>query len=439
MRNRPQPEFLEFVESLFDVMPVGIVVIDDQNTVIWANRFWNAIQERIGGRVSRIEVGDDYLANVAGALTIRSTPLSQIATAIRDVRDNDQPVATIECQVLADDGPRWLEITTQLLDVDDRQLIAVLHQEITERKERERSLEWFREAVDHAPEPMIIGDGDGRIEYANRAFVGWSGLTVEEVRGESIWLHAGDDRDPGMESAVWDALRAGKPWREDLRYRSLEGELRWQSLTVAPIRDEAGGISRLISIVRDITERRKFIEELTQRAYYDSLTGLPNRTLFLDRLSHAHTRAQRSNQPLAVMFLDLNGFKRLNDRFGHQTGDVVLAEIARRLSTCLRTSDTVARSGGDEFNFLLEEIATQDDAIAVARRVVREIQRPLPIDDKSVTVSASIGIAFDTSAVVDPELLLQRADIALYHAKARREDRCVVYQEHMTMPNRDRV
>jgi diguanylate cyclase (GGDEF)-like protein len=168
----------------------------------------------------------------------------------------------------------------------------------------------------------------------------------------------------------------------------------------------------------EIQDRRRTEKQLREKSFHDALTGLPNRGLFFDRLSHANARAKRhKGAQFAVLFLDLDGFKGVNDRLGHLAGDELLIALARRLEECVREVDTVARLGGDEFAILLERLGGTGDAVRVAKRVLRRIAEPLPLDGREVTVGASIGIAVSPAGEQSPEKLLRDADMAMYRAK----------------------
>ncbi len=188
--------------------------------------------------------------------------------------------------------------------------------------------------------------------------------------------------------------------------------------SVAPIRNQDGNITGAILVFQDITQRKQTEAQLHRNAFYDALTALPNRVLFHDRLKQAFERSKRrNNYRFAVLFLDLDSFKEINDRFGHGMGDDVLVAIARRLESSLRSGDSVARFGGDEFTILLEEIKDVTDATNVAKRIQDTLKLPLHINGHQMLITASIGIALNSSSYDQPESLLRDADIAMYHAK----------------------
>jgi diguanylate cyclase (GGDEF)-like protein/PAS domain S-box-containing protein len=181
---------------------------------------------------------------------------------------------------------------------------------------------------------------------------------------------------------------------------------------------------------RDVTERARSEERLTYRAFHDALTRLPNRDLFFDRLERALAHARRTDNPVAVIFLDLDDLKAVNDGYGHRSGDLLLQELAGRVRMCVREGDTVARLSGDEFTVLLEEAGELSDALQIAQRIVQELRKPLRLGDHTVHPTASLGLAVSDSDV-SPEELVRRADSAMYHAKSQGKGKCVVFEEGM--------
>jgi diguanylate cyclase (GGDEF)-like protein len=204
--------------------------------------------------------------------------------------------------------------------------------------------------------------------------------------------------------------------------RRKNGMLYYEEKTISPLLDEKGKITHFVSTGKDITESK-----ITRLAFYDPLTGLVNRVLFMDRLEHEISHARRSKQTIAVMFLDLDGFKGVNDGLGHEAGDKLLVEFARRISALMRRSDTFARIGGDEFAVLLKEIKNQLDAEDVANKILQTMESEWLVDGKQVSIGVSIGISLYPSEEVDAGGLLKKADQAMYQAKLGGRNRYSLY------------
>ncbi|BAY42865.1 response regulator receiver modulated diguanylate cyclase with PAS/PAC sensor [Scytonema sp. HK-05] len=208
--------------------------------------------------------------------------------------------------------------------------------------------------------------------------------------------------------------------------------------SIAPIRDDDGNMIGTVLLFQDITQRKRIEAQLVRNAFYDALTGLPNRVLFLERLSQVFERGKRrNNERYAVLFLDLDGFKKINDSFGHSVGDDLLMEIARRLESCLRSGDTVARFGGDEFAILIEDIKDVTDATNVAKRIQESLRLPVELKEHEILIAASIGIALNCSSYEQPENLLRDADMAMYHAKQQGKARYVVFNSQKSLDTND--
>ncbi|MEH2349339.1 MAG: diguanylate cyclase [Nostoc sp.] len=230
------------------------------------------------------------------------------------------------------------------------------------------------------------------------------------------------DKDVGekIQNLAKDAIEAGEVFNlpENCTLIAKDGKEIAIGDNIAPIRDRDGNITGTVLVFQDITKRKETEAELIRNAFYDGLTELPNRVLFLDRLRQTIERSKRrSDYYFAVLFLDLDGFKEINDRFGHGIGDDFLVAIARRLESCLRGGDTVARFGGDEFTVLLEDIKDITDATNVAKRIQESLRSPLNLNGYELSTTASIGITWNFSSYEEPATLLRDADIAMYRAK----------------------
>lgn len=281
------------------------------------------------------------------------------------------------------------------------------------------ALAWRSHAVDASDDAIVITDAEGVIEYANPAFFALTGYSAAEAVGQTPRLLKSGCQSPAFYSRLWATIRGGTPWRGEVVNRRKDGSYYHDLLTVSPVRNAHGRVVRFISTHHDISQRKRMEDELTEMAHFDPLTGLPNRALFLDRSRRAVVEARREQSGFALLFIDLDGFKAVNDRHGHETGDVLLREVARRVAACLRETDTVARQGGDEFAVLLRGVHRADVAGAIAQKIIDAVGALREVAGCSCHVGASVGIAVHPDQGVDVESLLRNADSAMYEAKRR--------------------
>jgi diguanylate cyclase (GGDEF)-like protein/PAS domain S-box-containing protein len=271
-------------------------------------------------------------------------------------------------------------------------------------------------------EGILALDRDGRVEFTNPAASAILGWTEEELLArrphETLHSAAHDGRhDPRC--PLVSPLITGEPTRiEDDLFATRDGIALPVAYTSSPVVREGELVGTVIAF-HDISERKDFERQLTHQAFHDSLTGLPNRALFLDRLAHAQARAGRNGGTHALLFIDLDRFKVVNDSLGHQIGDELLVQVADRLHGCLRGTDTLARFGGDEFVALLEDLEDEEEAIAITERILEQVRNPFPVAGRELSVSCSIGMVVGNGGADDPDECLREGDVAMYRAKAR--------------------
>ncbi|MCB1857595.1 MAG: EAL domain-containing protein [Gammaproteobacteria bacterium] len=294
-----------------------------------------------------------------------------------------------------------------------------LEQEITRSERMAISLRKLSSAVEQSGSGVVITDKAGRIEYVNPKFSEITGYQLEDIKSKTPSFLRSELTSRETHKQLWDTIMAGKSWVGDLRNRRKNGELYWSHLSIAPIVQPSGEITNFVATSEDITQMKDAQEEMKRLAYFDTLTNLPNRRLFRDRLQRTTTSLQRSGGQAALMFLDLDQFKRINDTLGHDAGDALLCEVAHRLKDIVREDDTIARLGGDEFTLLLQNIKGLGAARKVAQKILSSLHVPFVLAGREVGVTTSIGITLLPEDGMDTGVLMKNADLAMYEAKKR--------------------
>ncbi len=281
-------------------------------------------------------------------------------------------------------------------------------------------------------ESLMVCDGAGRIQMVNRAFTDTTGYTPEEVIGKSPSMLSSGKHDMAFYANFWYSLLRDGRWQGEIWNRRKNGEIYPELLNISTVTNSEGDIIYFVAVFSDITERKRNEEIIAFQAFHDALTGLPNRTLFKDRLEQALSLGRRDQErKVAVMLLDLDRFKIINDTLGHNVGDQLLQEVAHRLRGCLRESDTVARLGGDEFTLLLPQIDKPEDAALVAAKILEALRQPFHLGGKDLFVTPSIGISVFPEDGDDADTLIKRADSAMYYVKERGRANFYLYTDEL--------
>ena len=320
-------------------------------------------------------------------------------------------------------GGRWVFFTAAPLRDDTGQLIGAIEtlQDVTERKQMEAQLR-IAAIVFDAQEGMVITDADGIILRVNASFSRITGYLAEDAVGKNMRLLRSGRQPPNFYKAIWASIAHGGSWQGEIWNQRKNGEVYPQWLGITAVKGDAGDITHYVGTFTDITFRKAAEDEIKHLAFYDALTDLPNRMLLNDRMQQALVTAKRENGRVALMFLDLDKFKPVNDTFGHEVGDKLLKEAARSILECSRESDTVARIGGDEFIVLLRSVVNAHDAFIVAEKIRAALSQPFNLDNHRITISSSIGIALFPDHGSDGVELSKNADIAMYQAKKTGRD-----------------
>ena len=295
--------------------------------------------------------------------------------------------------------------------------LRLLREREDARRKSRYSLWLVDQAFELTQDGMMITDANGVIEKVNPAFVRLTGYSEAELVGNTPRLLGSGRQPPEFYRDMWQTLRESGHWRGELWNRRKDGAIYRESLSINGIRGPNGDISNYVAVCADITQRQLAQERLGYLATHDQLTGLPNRTLLGERLTQAIARARRGTTHVAVMFVDLDGFKAVNDTLGHGIGDETLITVARRLRAELREADTVARLGGDEFAIVLEDVANIEYVAPLAEKLVSAVGGIDTINGCRIHITPSIGIALYPDDAIEPDLLLSLADESMYVAK----------------------
>jgi len=307
-----------------------------------------------------------------------------------------------------------------------------VYADITARKEAEEKLRLSATVLEHIADGVMVIDTAGKIVAVNPAFSQITGYTEQEALGRDRSLTRSGRHDDGFYQALWDELVQTGFWRGEIWNLRKSGELYLEWLTLSAVRDNRGQTTHYVGVASDITLVKEAQEKLDHLAHHDPLTALPNRLLFHDRLQHALQRAARMGEKLALLFIDLDRFKNVNDTLGHHIGDELLKQVARCLSEKLREGDTLARLGGDEFIVLLENVDGEFGASLVADKLVTMFEQPFMVAGHELFVTCSVGISLFPADATDLNMLIRNADVAMYQAKARGRNGYSFYAPSMT-------
>jgi len=327
---------------------------------------------------------------------------------------------SIEFRMQHKDG-RYINVLSRAGAIEDKtgNIIRIVgtHVDITERKQSEEKLELAASVFSHARENIVITDAAGTIIDVNNTFTTSTGYSREELIGQNPRALQSGRQSPEFYADMWQTLLEEGCWQGEIWNRRKNGEVYAEMKTISAVHNEYGATTHYVALGNDITETKKHQEQLEHIAHYDILTNLPNRSLLADRLSQSMLQCRRRNQSLAVAFLDLDGFKQVNDSHGHNIGDELLIALSHRMSEALREGDILARIGGDEFVVVLPDLTKTEDCQPVLERLLLATSEPITIDELVLNVSASIGVTLYPQDNADADQLIRHADQAMYAAK----------------------
>lgn len=344
-------------------------------------------------------------------------------------------------------NPRHIEIINLPLTVEGKVIeVFGISKDISHDVVNEEEMRVLKRSVDSSANGIIIADAkqpDHPLTYVNPAFLEMTGYSESEVLGRNCRFLQGEGSDPEVVSKLRTAISQGSDVNVVIRNYRKDGTPFWNDLYISPVRDNSGEITHFIGVQQDISRRIEAENRLDYQSTHDVLTGLPNRSLFEERLSHDAELAIRNHRSLVVLYVDLDEFKPINDSLGHIVGDKILQQVAERISDVIEPGDTLARYNGDEFLLLLPSLMHVDDAQVVAERILTTLSQPFSIDSETVYLTASIGIAegeFSNPILArEPHMLIRQADMAMYQAKKGGRNTVHWYSSEITEQMNERV
>jgi len=409
----------ERYRRLFELMPEGLCVHDGE----------------------RIEMVNSAMAHLAGY----ERPEELLGQHILSfIHVDDRPTLNLMHQQLASSSAKSRPISMRLIRRDgsfvhveinattlllgDKKCVQSVLHDLTSQREAEEQTRLAARVFEASQDGIFITDHRGLIISVNPAFTRRTGYTITDLLGKDPGILSSGQHDDSFYRDMWQALASEGRWENEIHNRHKNGELLAQWISISALRDDEGAPRHYIAVLSDITESQSTTTHMAYLAQHDYLTGLPNRVLLRDRITQGLSAAARERKKLAVLFIDLDGFKQVNDIYGHAVGDQLLKDVGQRLQAHLRDVDTVSRLGGDEFVVLLRDLSDSTDATLVADKLCQSIAQPYPISSLDISsISASIGVALYPGDGDDIDVLLERADQAMYRAKNGGKNKVVFY------------
>ncbi len=403
------------LRTIIDASPIPHAIVDAEDRVTYLNQ---AFIDTYGYRLNDIPTMAAWWPKAYPDPVYRKQMMQRWTLYLDRKHAGMTNLEALEAEIYCQDGRfrHVLGSATIVSHGNSRSLIVILY-DISDRKRVEERLKMSGRVFNQAHEGILITDADGQIVDVNPAFSEITGYTREEVLGENPSILRSDRHSRLFYQEMWNSLHDHGLWQGEVWNRKKNGELYAELLTISALIDEHGDTVNYLGLFSDITQSKEQQQALEMMAHYDMLTQLPNRSLFADRFKQAIAHSNRHHSLLAVVFLDLDGFKPVNDRYGHDTGDQLLIEVAQRIKASIRQDDTASRLGGDEFVLLLNDISSVEHCERLIKRIRHAIELPYLLDGDTISLSASLGITLYPLDQADADTLLRHADQAMYQAK----------------------
>jgi diguanylate cyclase (GGDEF)-like protein/PAS domain S-box-containing protein len=410
--------------QILDAASNGIIAVDAEGKVAFANSAAGDLMNRDAGAMAGVNVERLFVFGAGHVSAGRSLPL------LAQIRSGPYYLER-EAHLARSDGESFEAVYAVAPFRAGREVVGyvITFRDVTERRRAEAELRLAGAVFEHSPDGLIVADASGRVTKSNPAYRRMTNLDESEIVGQPLGavLNHGAQ---GADSALpLEDSGEGAQWEQWCK--SKNGHRYAARISLSAVRDAAGVVQQYIAIVSDVTQRKLDEEKIIYQANYDQLTGLPNRTLFMDRLTRRVLEGKRAKTSVGLMFIDLDGFKAINDTMGHDAGDLLLKSTARRLEKSVREADTVARLGGDEFTVIMPLIDNFDAAAIVAQRIIKSLTEPFDLGGREGRISASIGISLLPAQATTASQLLHNADVAMYFAKRQGKANYQLYRPEL--------
>ncbi len=408
----------KYVESVMNSLGEMVFVTDKKQRITTINpavtdTLGYSSDELLGKPMEYLTTSKSFMTGEADESSLNSGKAQNIECTFKSKSGQDIPV---------------LATLSQLKQEGEESFgIVLAGRDITQQKKAERELKLAAKVMENDSNAILICDQDVNILLINPAFSEITGYSAEEVIGKNPRILSSGRQSKEFYQQMWQALLDEDHWEGEIWNRRKNGDIYPEYLSITVIRNSKGKVTNFVSLFTDITRQKQVEQKLAHMAHHDVLTGLPNRALFTDRLTNLANQYPRYKQKSGLMFIDIDGFKAVNDEFGHDIGDELLVTLANSLSQCIRKSDTLARVGGDEFVIILENVTSLKNATNMAEKILKLFDEPLIIEEHRCNVDASIGIAIHPDDSDEVDDLVKKADTAMYQAKTSGKGRYCIY------------
>jgi diguanylate cyclase (GGDEF)-like protein/PAS domain S-box-containing protein len=417
--------------AIIEASPIPYALNDDQRNVTYLNA---SFIKAFGYTLGDIPHLSDWWSKAYPDDEYRHAIVATWRAHMEKAEQESQPFEPVEAEILCKNGERRTAlVAAEPLNESLRGLHVVSFFDITARKQAEEEHRLAATVFSHAREGILITNADGTILDVNQMFSQITGYGREEVVGKTPHLLSSGRHEKSFYEAMWNELTENGNWAGEIFNRRKDGEIFPEMLTISAVRDPQGKTQQYVALFSDITDIKNHEHQLEHMAHYDVLTKLPNRALLGDRLQQAMSQTVRRKQVVTVCYLDLDGFKAINDKHGHGVGDQLLVVLAVMMREVLRETDTLARIGGDEFVAILTDLTDEETSLLTIERLIHTACQPVQLGDLVLQISASLGATFYPQAeAVDADQLLRQADHAMYQAKLTGKNRYCVFEEPLS-------